>query len=114
MIGLTRTLKSDLGGDYGALGEKETVIDNGEYEIKVKQKVAQLTSDILQGRIPPVLRKIKAAHYDLDLDVVRHELRNLLDSGILEQDKRNSYKLGNKFRAERFETPVKPEKVLVQ
>mgnify|MGYP003626395041 CR=1 FL=1 len=98
MIGLARTLKSDLGGDYGAPGETETVIDNGEYEIEVKQKVAQLTSDILQGRIPPVLRKIKAAHYDLDLDVVRQVLRNLLDSGILEQDKRNSYKLGDQFQ----------------
>jgi hypothetical protein len=98
MIGLTRTLESDLGGDYGAPGEKETVIDNGEYEIEVKKKVAQLTSDILQGRIPPVLRKIKAAHYDLDLDVVRQVLRNLLDSGILEQDKRNSYKLCDQFQ----------------
>jgi hypothetical protein len=98
MIGLARTLKSDLGGDYGAPGETETVIDNGEYEIEVKQKVAQLTSDILQGRIPPVLRKIKAAHYDLDLDVVRQVLRNLFDSGILEQDKRNSYKLGDQFQ----------------
>ncbi len=98
MIGLARTLKSDLGGDYGARGETETVIDNGEYEIEVKKKVVQLTSDILQGRIPPVLRKIKAAHYDLDLDVVRQVLRNLLDSGILEQDKRNSYKLGDQFQ----------------
>ena len=98
MIGLARTLKSDLGGDYGAPGETETVVDNGEYEIEVKQKVAQLTSDILQGRIPPVLRKIKAAHYDLDLDVVRQVLRNLFDSGILEQDKRNSYKLGDQFQ----------------
>lgn len=98
MIGLARTLKSYLGGDYDAPGEKETVIDNGEYEIEVKQKVAQLTSDILHGRIPPVLRKIKAAHYDLDLDVVRQVLRNLFDSGILEQDKRNSYKLGDQFQ----------------
>lgn len=98
MIGLARTLNSDLGGDCGARGETETVIDNGEYEIEVKKKVAQLTSDILQGRIPPVLRKIKAAHYDLDLDVVRQALRNLLDSGILEQDKRNSYKLGDQFQ----------------
>ena len=99
MIGLARTLKSDLGGDYGAPGETETVIDNDEYEVEVKQKVAQLTSDILQGRIPPVLRKIKAAHYDLDLDVVRQVLRNLFDSGILEQDKRNSYKLGDRFQS---------------
>ena len=99
MIGLARTLKSDLGGDYGAPGETETVIDNDEYEIEVKQKVAQLTSDILQGRIPPVLRKIKAAHYDLDLDVVRQVLRNLFDSGILEQDKRNSYKLSDQFQS---------------
>ena len=98
MIGLARTLKSDLGGDYGAPGETEPVIDNGEYEIEVKQTVTQLTSDILQGRIPPVLRKIKAAHYDLDLDVVRQVLRNLFDSGILEQDKRNSYKLGDQFQ----------------
>ena len=99
MIGLARTLKSDLRGDNGALGEAETVIENSEYGIRVKRKVAQLTSDILQGRIPPVLRKIKAAHYDLDLDVVRQVLRNLFDSGILEQDKRNSYKLGDQFQS---------------
>ena len=79
-------------------GETETVIQNSEHEIEVKQKVAQLTSDILQSRIPPVLRKIKAAHYDLDLDVVRQVLRNLFDAGILEQDKRNSYKLGDQFQ----------------
>jgi|TARA_Y100000296_G_C5170596_1_gene257076 hypothetical protein len=83
MIGLARTLKSDLGGDYDVQGETETVIQNSEHEIEVKQKVAQLTSDILQSRIPPVLRKIKAAHYDLDLDVVRQVLRNLFDAGIL-------------------------------
>ncbi|MAZ86138.1 MAG: hypothetical protein CL693_00630 [Cellvibrionaceae bacterium] len=98
MIGLARTLKSDLGGDYDVQGETETVIQNSEHEIEVKQKVAQLTSDILQSRIPPVLRKIKAAHYDLDLDVVRQVLRNLFDAGILEQDKRNSYKLGDQFQ----------------
>jgi hypothetical protein len=98
MIGLARNLKSDAGGGSVAAGEKEIVIQNSEYEVEVKQKVAQLTSDILQDRIPPVLRKIKAAHYDLDLDVVRQVLRNLYDSGILEQDKRNSYKLGDQFQ----------------
>lgn len=98
MIGLARTLKSDLGRTHDAPREAETVIGNGEYDIEVKQRVAQLTSDILQSRIPPVLRRIKAAHYDLDLDVVRQVLRSLFDSGILEQDKRNSYKLGDQFQ----------------
>lgn len=95
MIGLARTLKSDA---FVVLGEEEADTQNSEYEIEVKQNIAQLTSDILQSRIPPVLRKIKAAHYDLDLDVVRQVLRNLFDSGILEQDKRNSYKLGDQFQ----------------
>lgn len=98
MIGLVRTLKSDVAGDLATSSEDETAIQHDEYEAEVKQKVARLTSDILQGRIPPVLRKIKAAHYDLDLDVVRQVLRSLLDSGILEQDKRNSYKLGDQFQ----------------
>tara|TARA_R110002096_G_scaffold433113_1_gene651236 strand:- start:295 stop:753 length:459 start_codon:yes stop_codon:yes gene_type:complete len=61
------------------------------------QAVAQLTEDILKGKIPPVLRKIKAAHYGMDIDAIRRILKSLRSAGILEDDKRNSYKLGDVF-----------------
>ena len=38
MIGLARTLKSDAGGGSVAGGEEETVIQNSEYEVEVKQR----------------------------------------------------------------------------
>jgi hypothetical protein len=107
MISLARAVQSDRVGVGLAPRDKETAIQKPELDSETQQKVAQLKSDILHGRIPPVLRKIKAAHYGLELDLERQILRNLFDAGILEQDKRNSYKLGSSFQlAARCLSPI--------
>jgi len=40
-----------------------------------------------------VLPRIKAADYGLGIDVIRQVLKGLYTAGVLEADKRNSYKL---------------------
>ena len=62
-------------------------------DVDQQRAVLQLTGDILNGRIPPVLRTIKTAHYGLDIDVIREVLRSLRFTGILTDDKRKSFKL---------------------
>lgn len=69
----------------------DTFVDD-EY----RQKLAQLTFDILSGKIRPVLRAIKSADYGLSLDQVRAVLRDLHATGILDTDIRNSYKLSER------------------
>jgi len=98
MISLARALKLDVDGDYVVPDGVGIGVHSGDCDVEVKPKTIQLTNDILQGRIPPVLRKIKAAHYDLNLDVIRQVLKSLFDVGILEQDKRNSYKINENFK----------------
>ena len=71
--------------------DDDTVVDE-EY----RQKLAQLTFDILNGKIRPVLRVIKSADYDLSLDQIRAVLRDLHSAGILDTDIRNSYKLSER------------------
>lgn len=61
-----------------------------------RQKLAQLTFDILHGKIRPVLRAIKSADYDLSLDQIRAVLSDLHSTGILDTDIRNSYKLSER------------------
>jgi len=74
--------------------DDDTAIDE-EY----RQKLAQLTIDILQGKTRPVLRVIKSANYDLTLDQIRAVLRDLHTVGILDTDIRNSYKLSARLTA---------------
>ena len=62
-------------------------------DVDQQRAILQLTGDILNGRIPPVLRTIKTAHYGLDIDVIREVLRSLRFTGILTDDKRKSFKL---------------------
>ena len=50
-------------------------------------------TDIMTGEMPPVLRKIKAAKYGIEIDITRNLLKKLHNAGMLERDKRNSYKL---------------------
>jgi len=78
------------------MNESDTPEDNSEIndsEAEIQQSIAQLTNDILLGRVQPVLRKIRAARYGLDIDIIRQVLRGLHSAGVLEADKRNSYKL---------------------
>jgi len=74
--------------------DDDTAIDEA-----YRQKLAQLTIDILQGKTRPVLRVIKSANYDLTLDQIRAVLRDLHTVGILDTDIRNSYKLSARLTA---------------
>ena len=71
--------------------DADTVVDEGH-----RQKLAQLTFDILNGKIRPVLRVIKGVDYGLSLDQIRALLRDLHSAGILDSDIRNSYKLSKR------------------
>ena len=98
MISLANSFKRDSATDSRCLEcAEEELLDDLE-RVQGRQAVAQLTEDILKGKIPPVLRKIKAAHYGVDLDEVRQVLQNLRSVGILSDDKRNSYKLAESLK----------------
>ena len=56
-------------------------------------EMVNLSNDIIRGQIQPVIRKIKAAQYELDIDEIRQVLMNLYLAGLIEKDARNSYKL---------------------
>ena len=53
--------------------------------------MTQLSTDILNGKIPPVIRKIRAANYGLNLDEIRQVLKGLWEAGLLEM---NGYRIG--------------------
>jgi len=91
MISLTNSLKTNSNSPKTTL----TVDTINRMDMAQQQAILQLTRDILEGRIPPVLRTIKAARYGLDLDIIREVLRSLRFTGILEDDKRNSFKLSS-------------------
>jgi DNA-binding GntR family transcriptional regulator len=67
----------------------ESTIDDSEQRCRV----VNLSNDIIRGQIQPVIRKIKAAQYELDIDEIRQVLMNLYLAGLIEKDARNSYKL---------------------
>jgi hypothetical protein len=59
----------------------------------LRRKIINLSTDIVRGQVQPVVRKIKAAKYELDIDGIRQVLMNLYLAGLIEKDARNSYKL---------------------
>ena len=67
----------------------ESTIDDSEQRCRV----VNLSNDIIRGQIQPVIRKIKAAQYELDIDEIRQVLMNLYLAGLIDKDARNSYKL---------------------
>lgn len=94
MISLAYAFKCE--GSNGHDHIRNDIPDDVDLEnVEERQAVAQLTEDILKGKMPPVLRKIKATHYGLDIDAIRRTLKSLRSVGILDDDKRNSYKLGD-------------------
>jgi len=99
MISLASSFKLDskIGHRCFECAGEEMPDDVDLENMEERQAVAQLTEDIVKGKMPPVLRKIKAANYGLDLDKVRQILKSLRSVGILSDDKRNSYKLGDGF-----------------
>ncbi len=60
-----------------------------------RQKSARLSQDIVDGRVKPVIRRIKASNYGLDFDEIKLVLARLYSAGLIEQDARSSYKLRN-------------------
>ncbi len=67
----------------------EASIDDSEQ----RRKIVNLSNDIIRGQVQPVIRRIKAAQYELDIDEIRQVLINLYMAGLIEKDARNSYKL---------------------
>ena len=67
----------------------EASVDDSEQ----REKIVNLSNDIIRGQIQPVIRKIKAAQYELDMDAIRQVLMHLYLAGLIDKDARNSYKL---------------------
>lgn len=91
MISLAQTLVREPG--LGAGIDSDSQAGNNEECDETRKAASQLSADILQGKIPPVLRKIRAASYGLNLEEIRQVLKGLWEAGLLETDKRNSYQL---------------------
>ena len=66
---------------------------------------ARLTDGILKGNTLPVLCRIRAADYGLDIEVIRQVLKGLYAAGVLEAGKRNSYKLAGSLQNQIKESP---------
>ena len=101
VISLVHAFKQEAAIDHHCTenAEIEPVNDKSEVQQnKIQQTIAQLTEDILKGRTPPVIRRIRAAGYALDVDAIRQVLNGLYEVGILEADKRNSYKLSESIQ----------------
>lgn len=96
MISLAGAEKESINLTSLQSNDTESQPDDDLADEECRQKLAQLTFDILNGKIRPVLRTIKSADYGLSLDQIRAELRGLHAVGILETDIRNSYKLSEK------------------
>ena len=73
--------------------DNDTIIETTMDDPEARKKMACLADDIIQGRAQPVIRKIKAASYALNIDQIRQVLMNLYLAGVIEKDSRNSYKL---------------------
>ncbi len=69
--------------------KSESTIDDSEQ----RRKMVNLSNDIVRGQIQPVIRKIKAAQYELDIDEIRQVLMHLYLAGLIDKDARNSYNL---------------------
>jgi hypothetical protein len=101
MISLAYAFKREAGLNHsrsGYSGANSIAGDTGNGGIEKQQAIARLTADILKGHIVPVLRKIKVAKYGLNIDDIRQVLKGLFAIGVLENDKRNSYKLAESLQ----------------
>ena len=103
MISLVHAFKLDSAVNQCSLESSGGELEAGDGEnqgVETQQMKARLTDDILKGSTLPVLRRIKAADYGLGIDVIRQVLKGLYTAGVLEADKRNSYKLARSLRNE--------------
>lgn len=63
------------------------------FTVDERELVRVLIQDIRSGKVDPVIRRIRASHYGLGLPAIKLLLSRLLDLGIIEKHKRNSYRL---------------------
>lgn len=89
-ISLANSMRHDDGVASKELDDStESSVDDSE----LRRKIVNLSNDIIRGQVQPVIRKIKAAQYELDIDEIRQVLMNLHLAGLIEKDARKSYKL---------------------
>ena len=80
-------------GQANSDGKGAFIHNSDQLNLAAQQAVIQLICDILSGEVPPVFRKLRAADYGVDHSVIQQVLKNLHAIGLLEDGKRNSYKL---------------------
>ena len=108
MISLAHAFKLDSAVNHRCLDSAGGELEAGgseKQDVDTQQMKARLTDDILKGNTLPVLRRIRAADYGLDIDVIRQVLKGLYTAGVLEADKRNSYKLAGSVQDQIKESP---------
>ena len=95
MISLVQVFRADMkaGGRANSDGKGAFIHNSYQLNLAAQQAVIQLICDILSGQVPPVFRKLRAAEYGVDHSVIQQVLKNLHAIGLLEDGKRNSYKL---------------------
>ena len=95
MISLVQVFRADLkeGRRANSDGKGAFIHNSDQLNLAAQQAVIQLICDILSGQVPPVFRKLRAAEYGVDHSVIQQVLKNLHAIGLLEDGKRNSYKL---------------------
>ena len=95
MISLVQVFRADMkaGGRANSDGKGAFIHNSDQLNLAAQQAVIQLICDILSGQVPPVFRKLRAAEYGVDHSVIQQVLKNLHAIGLLEDGKRNSYKL---------------------
>lgn len=95
MISLVRVFRADgkEGGRANSDAKGAFIHNSDQLNLTAQQAVIQLICDILSGEVPPVFRKLRTAEYGVDHSVIQQVLKNLHAIGLLEDGKRNSYKL---------------------
>lgn len=68
-------------------------IESPGEDSELRKRIINLSNDIVLGKVQPVIRKIRAAQYELDIAEIRQVLMNLYLAGLIEKDTRKSYKL---------------------
>lgn len=90
-ISLSRSLR--LGNNEKEVDPSLPTTESLDEDFKHREKVMKLSSDILNGDTQPVVRRIRAAQYGLDLHEIKTVLANLYQTGLIDKDARKSYKL---------------------
>lgn len=90
-ISLNNSLRKEV-KDEEIVGNESDPEESNDF-VENQDKMKGLVRDILSGKTPPILRKIKYQRYGVSVEEVRRLLSFLHYTGLLEKDKRNSYKL---------------------